>query len=97
MNQAEDVMLTNPEEARELLDSIVSPEDLSNNQQARWCLLSSRLSDQQILPLPYSDQLVRAKKWYASYGTKKQEAEIGLYLGRAYVKDQSYENAAKTY
>ena len=66
MNQAEDVMLTNPEEARELLDSIVSPEDLSNNQQARWCLLSSRLSDQQILPLPYSDQLVRAKKWYAS-------------------------------
>ncbi len=97
MNQAQELIELNPRKSHILLDSIQSPEELPNNQKARWCMLMSRTSNKLNKDLPYSDQLFDAWKWYKKYGTKAEEVEIGLYLGRAYVKDKSYVKATNAY
>ena len=45
----------------------------------------------------YTEQLDRALVWYKSHGAAEQQAWMGLYLGRSYVKDKLFIPAMKAY
>lgn len=45
LNKAEMYMSEKPDSALSLLDSIIQPEDLSNEQYALWCLLYTQAQD----------------------------------------------------
>lgn len=45
----------------------------------------------------YTEQLDRALSWYKNHGTAEQQAWMGLYLGRSYVKDKLFIPATKAY
>lgn len=97
IEQAEQVATNNPDSAYLLLDSVSLPDDLSDKWLARWCMLSGQTADKLLKDMPYVSQLLRARKWYQQYGTPEQQAWIGLYLGRSYVKDRLYMQATDAY
>ena len=97
INRAESLLSSNPDSSHILLDSIVIPNNLSDKLLARWCMLYGKVADTLYTDLPYVQQLLRAQAYYKSHGTEREQAKIGLYLGRSYVEDREYEKAMKVY
>lgn len=97
IDRAESLLKSDPDSSLILLDSIAVPDNLSDKLLARWCMLYGRVADTLYTDLPYVQQLRRAQAYYKSYGTKREQAKIGLYLGRSYVEDKENEKAMKVY
>lgn len=97
IDRAESLLKSDPDSSHILLDSIAVPDNLSDKLLARWCMLSGKVADTLYTDLPYVQQLLRAKAYYKSHGTKQEQAKIGLYLGRSYVEDKENEKAMKVY
>lgn len=97
IDRAETILLTKPDSSRILLDSIAVPDNLSNKQLARWCMLYGEVADTLSTDLPYVQQLQRADSYYKAHGTPLEQVRIALYLGRAYLDDENPEMAMKTY
>lgn len=97
IDRAETLLVSNPDSAYILLNSIVVPDIMNDKLLARWCMLSGRVSDKLFKDMPYASQLTRALDWYKKHGTLEEQAWIGLYLGRSYFEDQLYLQAADTY
>ena len=97
LDRAEMLMTSYPEEACACLDSIKYPELISARQNARWCMLRGRLADTLHTRLPYVHQLERALRYVNREGSVGEQAQIGLYLGRAYKEDWLREQALRTY
>lgn len=97
INDAEALLITNPDSAYLLLDSITMADNLSDKLLARWCMLYGDVADKLHKDMPYVSQLLRARTWYEKHGTPYQQAQIGLYLGRSYVEDKEYMKAMDTY
>lgn len=97
MDRAEMLLETNPDSAYILLNKVETPDRLNERQFARWCMLYSRAADKLFEDMLYTEQLDRALSWYKSHGSAEEEAWMGLYLGRSYVKDKLFIPATKAY
>lgn len=97
INQAERLFDAYPDSVITTLDSIPLPEEMSPRLIARWCMLYARAADKIEDEMPYTNQLEIALKYYQKKKMRKEEAEIGLYLGRSYVEDKEYEKAMRAY
>lgn len=97
MDRAEMLLDTYPDSAYTLLNNIETPDRLNERQFARWCMLYCRTADKLFKDMLYAEQINRALSWYKSYGTAEQQAWMGLYLGRSYVKDKLFILAMKVY
>ena len=97
MDRAEILLETNPDSAYILLNKVETPDRLNERQFARWCMLYSRTADKLFEDMLYTEQLDRALSWYKSHGSAEEEAWMGLYLGRSYVKDKLFIPATKAY
>lgn len=97
LDRAESFIETQPDSAEIFLDSIQMPDKLNDKLFARWCFLQSKTADKLHKEMPYVEQLSRALQWYAKHGTAKQQAWIGLYLGRSYTEDKLFIPAINAY
>lgn len=94
--EAEQLAETDPDSTHLLLLSIENPEELSEPNFAKWCLISGEIYNERtddgktFLPSLYFEQ---ANRYYKRYGTNKQKAFIRLYLGRSYQKTGEYDQA----
>lgn len=71
INDAEAMLITNPDSAYLLLDSITMADNLSDKLLARWCMLYGDVADKRHKDMPYVSQLLRARTWY-----EKQDSYI---------------------
>jgi len=100
LNNAEQLIETNPDSAHQLLKSIEHPEELSEHDFAKWCMISGKIYNgrtdigKTFLPSLYFE---RASKYFQLYGTTEQRAFIRLYLGRSYQKTAEYDQAMQIY
>ena len=97
MDRAEILLEANPDSAYILLNEVKTPDRLNERQFARWCMLYCRAADKLFKDMLYTEQLDRALVWYKSHGAAEQQAWMGLYLGRSYVKDKLFIPATKAY
>ena len=97
INQAESLLQSDPHQAHALLDSVKYPEELSMKQGARWCMLVGKLADSISTPLPYTYQFNLADKYFQRHGSPTEQAQVKLYLGRAYMDDSNSEKAMQFY
>ena len=95
--RAEAVFATAPDSARALLDSVALPEELGDRALTRWCTLYGRVADTLYIDLPYPEPFRQAYAYLRAHGTRREQARMGLYLGRAYAADKEYERAMKVY
>lgn len=97
MDRAEILLEANPDSAYILLNEVKTPDRLNERQFARWCMLYCRAADKLFKDMLYTEQLDRALVWYKSHGAAEQQAWMGLYLGRSYVKDKLFIPAMMAY
>ena len=95
--RAEAVFATAPDSARALLDSVALPEELGDRSLTHWCTLYGRVADTLYIDLPYPEPFRQAYAYLRAHGTRREQARMGLYLGRAYAADKEYERAMKVY
>ena len=96
MEQAEPLMQSDPKAAHALLaDSIVHPELLSPNINARWCLMLCQLADSIGTSLPYMDDLEQAKYYWERKGSPHDQALANYYLGRKLKEERLIKPAMK--
>lgn len=80
-----------------LLDSISDPDGLDDEDFARWCMVSGKVTDETAAGLLPLYQWKRAQEWFMQHGTAEERAQVALYLGRAYVEDGEYDKAMQVY
>lgn len=97
IDRAERLFDVYPDSVITTLDSIPLPEEMSLRLVARWCMLYARAADKIEGDMPYTHQLEIALKYYQKKKMRKEEADLGLYLGRSYVDDHEYEKAMMIY
>lgn len=97
MDRAEILLEVNPDSASTLLNKVEIPDKLNDRQFARWSMLYCQAADKLFEDMLYTEQLERALHWYKKHGTAEQQAWMGLYLGRSYVKDKLFIPATKVY
>lgn len=97
LDEADSLLMTNPDSAYILLNTIDIPHKLSDQLLARWCMLNGESSDKIQEDMPSASNLLQAQKWYAKNGSPEEQARIGLFLGRSYIQDKEFELAMDTY
>lgn len=97
LQSVEELIPMYADSASALLDSIKAPDELGNKDFARWCMLRGKATDETATGLLPIYQWQRAQKWFMKHGTAEEQAQIALYLGRAYVEDGEYNKAMKIY
>lgn len=97
INRAETLLMTNPDSAYCLLNSITFPSQLDDKSFAHWCMLSGKVADRLHKEMPYDSYLLKAQTWYERYGTLSEGVQLSLYLGRSYVENKKYDEAMSVY
>lgn len=97
LNEAEALLVTNPDTAYIILNTIDIPHEMSDQLLAEWCMLSGESADKIQEDMPSVSYLLQAQKWYAKNGSPEEQARIGLFLGRSYLQDKEFEKAMDTY
>ena len=97
LQSVEELIPMYADSASTLLDSIKAPDELGNKDFAHWCMLRGKATDETATGLLPIYQWQRAQKWFMKHGTAEEQAQIALYLGRAYVEDGEYDKAMKIY
>ena len=97
LQSVEELIPMYADSASALLDSIKAPDELGNKDFAHWCMLRGKATDETATGLLPIYQWQRAQKWFMKHGTAEEQAQIALYLGRAYVEDGEYDKAMKIY
>ncbi|WP_302561553.1 tetratricopeptide repeat protein [Phocaeicola sartorii] len=97
LQSVEELIPMYADSASALLDSIKAPDELGNKNFAHWCMLRGKATDETATGLLPIYQWQRAQKWFMKHGTAEEQAQIALYLGRAYVEDGEYDKAMKIY
>lgn len=90
---AEQLWETNPDSASIILNKIEEPENLDDETFAKWCLLHSNLSHEEL----FTEQIERAAKWYKLHGTTKENTQILLGLGKSLADQGDYDQAMTHY
>lgn len=97
LHTAEACLSVDVDSAVTLLDSIAEPDKLDDETFARWCMLCGKITDETATGLLPLYQWKRAQQWFTQHGTAEEQAQIALYLGRAYVEDGEYDKAMEIY
>lgn len=97
LQTAEQFLPTYADSASLLLDSISDPDGLDDEDFARWCMVSGKVTDETAAGLLPLYQWKRAQEWFMQHGTAEERAQVALYLGRAYVEDGEYDKAMQVY
>lgn len=97
LQSAEQLLPTYADSASMLLDSISTPDELDDETFAHWCMLRGKITDETANGLLPIYQWQRAQQWFTQHGTAEEQAQIALYLGRAYVEDGEYDKAMQIY
>lgn len=97
LNRVIEMFELSPDSSRKILASIKDPYTLNYKNFAHWCMLTSQIADKLKEQLPSVQDLIRAKEWYIKHGKSKDQAQIGLYLARAFMENQEHEQAMKEY
>lgn len=97
LQTAEQFLPTYADSASLLLDSISDPDGLDDEDFARWCMVSGKVTDETATGLLPLYQWKRAQEWFMKHGTAEERAQVALYLGRAYVEDGEYDKAMQVY
>lgn len=97
LQTAEQFLPTYADSASILLDSISDPDGLDDEDFARWCMVSGKVTDETAAGLLPLYQWKRAQEWFMQHGTAEERAQVALYLGRAYVEDGEYDKAMQVY
>lgn len=97
LQSVEELIPMYADSASTLLDSIKAPDELGNKDFAHWCMLRGKATDETATGLLPIYQWQRTQKWFMKHGTAEEQAQIALYLGRAYVEDGEYDKAMKIY
>lgn len=97
LQTAEQLLPTYADSASILLDSISDPDGLDDEDFARWCVVSGKVTDETATGLLPLYQWKRAQEWFMQHGTAEERAQVALYLGRAYVEDGEYDKAMQVY
>lgn len=97
LQTAEQFLPTYADSASILLDSISDPDGLDDEDFARWCMVSGKVTDETATGLLPLYQWKRAQEWFMKHGTAEERAQVALYLGRAYVEDGEYDKAMQVY
>ncbi|WP_455672639.1 tetratricopeptide repeat protein [Phocaeicola sp.] len=97
LDKVEQMLLADPDSAAILLNGMEAPESLNDEDFARWCMLSGKVTDETIEGLLPVYQWQRAQNWFLKHGTPEEQAQVALYLGRAYAEDGEYDKAMETY
>ena len=63
-----------------------APDELTDKDFAHWCMLCGKVTDEAATGLLPIYQWQRAQQWFTEHGTAEEQAQIDLYLGRAYVR-----------
>lgn len=95
IDEAEQILKTNPYKADSLLSSILEPEELNKKYIAKWCLLKYTLSDSIKTQIPEIPLLEITYKYFDEKKNYKKLVEIGLFLGRSYIDEQNYAKAIR--
>ena len=96
-DRVERLLPSHPDSARTLLNSVLQPDELGDKWLAHWCMLQGQIADSLYSELPFSKYMERANDYYRANGSPREQARIGLYLGRAYVQEKAYEKATIAY
>ncbi len=97
LNIAEHLLNSNPDSVFSILQRLPFPEKLDDASFARWCMLSGKVTDKINTPILSALYFQRALTWFEKHGTKEEQAQIKLYLGRSYVADGDYNKAMTVY
>ena len=97
LQSAEHLIPTHADSASILLDSISVPDELDDEDFAHWCMLSGKVTDETATGLLPIYQWEQAQQWFMQHGTTEEQAQVALYLGRAYVEDGEYDKAMEIY
>ncbi|WP_289750276.1 hypothetical protein [uncultured Bacteroides sp.] len=97
LDAAERLLPTNADSASLLLAGIPHPEELSNRDFARYCMLCGRSTNYTHADTLSVYQWKRAQKWIDKHGSPEERAQVGLFLGRAYAEDGEWDLAMQTY
>lgn len=97
LNEAEALLVTNPDTAYIILNTIDIPYEMNDRLLAEWCMLSGESADKIQEDMPSVSYLLQAQKWYAKNGSPEEQARIGLFLGRSFLQDKEFEKAMDTY
>lgn len=97
LNEAEALLVTNPDTAYIILNTIDIPHEMNDRLLAEWCMLSGESADKIQEDMPSVSYLLQAQKWYAKNGSPEEQARIGLFLGRSFLQDKEFEKAMDTY
>lgn len=97
LHAVEQLLPTYADSASVLLSSISTPDELDDETFAHWCLLSGKVTNETATGLLPLYQWKRAQQWFMQHGTAKEQAQVALYLGRAYVEDGEYDKAMEVY
>lgn len=97
LQAAEQLLSANADSASILLDNISAPDELNDEDFARWCMLRGKITDETATGLLPIYQWQRTQQWFMQHGTAEEQAQTALYLGRAYVEDGEYDKAMKIY
>ena len=93
LQSVEELIPMYADSASVLLDSIQAPDELTDKDFAHWCMLCGKVTDEAATGLLPIYQWQRAQQWFTEHGTAEEQAQIDLYLGRAYVEDGEYDKA----
>lgn len=97
LRSVEELIPMYADSASVLLDSIQAPDELTDKDFAHWCMLCGKVTDEAATGLLPIYQWQRAQQWFTEHGTAGEQAQIDLYLGRAYVEDGEYDKAMQIY
>lgn len=97
LQSVEELIPMYADSASVLLDSIQAPDELTDKDFAHWCMLCGKVTDEAATGLLSIYQWQRAQQWFTEHGTAEEQAQIDLYLGRAYVEDGEYDKAMQIY
>ena len=97
LQSVEELIPMYADSASVLLDSIQAPDELTDKDFAHWCMLCGKVTDEAATGLLPIYQWQRAQQWFTEHGTAEEQAQIDLYLGRAYVEDGEYDKAMQIY
>lgn len=87
-----------PDSALFLLNRISSPDSLSENNIAQYCMLAGKIADKlETNELPPAKYFDKAFIWYKKHGNLEAQVQIKLYLGRSYFEEEKYDDAMSTY
>lgn len=97
LDAAERLLPTDADSASLLLAGIPQPEELGNRDFARWCMLCGRATNYTHADTLPVHQWKRAQEWINKHGSPEEQAQVGMFLGRAYAEDGEWDLAMQTY